>query len=277
MIRLNIALIVSLAIYIQLNIQLNAQQPLEWNAISDAVDKGNFESAQFLIVSMERAHGGAVYDQAAVQGEVDQVRNLPPGTAGLQEVLRRARQAAEQRNLPVRTLYLGLASGLLGRLSKQSDAKERLRRTEALLATDPSNEEFLHRSSIAAFDAGDLALASKRLDAIDRYLATLPEFASVSSQNRVLNMRGQIELAKGNTTAALSLLKRSGEYDSRIGPKMHLAKALLERGLFQPVLDYLVAIEKFQWSRNHAQEILLWQELLRQGKLPQFRPELMGR
>ena len=87
---------------------------------------------------------------------------------------------------------------------------------------------------------------------------------------------GRIALAAGNLEEAKHRLLKAGETPgspqlNSFGPKMDLAKALLERGETGVVLRYFELCAEF-WTTDRAMEKLArWTELAKAGEIPDFR------
>ncbi len=85
---------------------------------------------------------------------------------------------------------------------------------------------------------------------------------------------GKVALAEGDSQSAVRHLAASVEIPhdpsllSLSGPDMTLARALLEKGEKQAVLDFLAECEQFS-LRNHAEDLLQeWKEAIAEGRTP---------
>ena len=87
---------------------------------------------------------------------------------------------------------------------------------------------------------------------------------------------GRIALAEGNLEEAKNRLLKAGETPgspqlNSFGPKMDLAKALLERGETVVVLRYFELCSEF-WDHDRAvAKLAEWTELAKTGRIPDFR------
>ena len=89
---------------------------------------------------------------------------------------------------------------------------------------------------------------------------------------------GRIELRSNNIEGAKQHLLEAGrtpgspQLDS-FGPKMLLAKELLERGEKDVVLQYIELCSKF-WDTGDA-EMRIWKEVIKKGRIPDFKSHLL--
>ena len=89
---------------------------------------------------------------------------------------------------------------------------------------------------------------------------------------------GRLALSDGKTDEAKQCLIAAGKSPgspqmNSFGPNMTLAKALLEKGEKEVVLQYFTLCSKF-WKR-HSGKLKEWSELVKQGKMPYFGANLL--
>jgi tetratricopeptide (TPR) repeat protein len=136
----------------------------------------------------------------------------------------------------------------------------------------------LNRASKNALQAGNVQEA----EALANELASLaPKYASdwnygnaIQDSNQVL---GRIALSKGDVAAARKRLLASADSKgspvmNSFGPNMQLAKALLEKGERDVVLDYFQRCGKFWISGKDR--LAAWTASVKKGDIPEFGPNL---
>ena len=90
--------------------------------------------------------------------------------------------------------------------------------------------------------------------------------------------KGMVALKKGDTGKAVEFLLKSGEisgssgFNFGVGPNMSLAKALLEAGQKDAVIEFLGKCGKF-W-KNDQGRIAKWTAEIKDGKTPDFGSSL---
>lgn len=126
-----------------------------------------------------------------------------------------------------------------------------------------------------------LAKAALAADEIEKAVAYAQEGLAPGSEgqstfdcNMVL---GEVALRNGNVAEAAQYLIASGGSSGSpvlgtFGPNMSLAKALLEKGEVDVVLQFFDLCKAF-WT-DHSQVLDRWSETVRKGGIPNFGPNL---
>ena len=89
---------------------------------------------------------------------------------------------------------------------------------------------------------------------------------------------GRLALSEGKMDVAKQFLLAAGQSPgspqmNTFGPNMTLAKALLEKGEKDTVLEYFTLCSKF-WKMDFG-KLKEWSALVKQGKMPDFRANLL--
>lgn len=129
-------------------------------------------------------------------------------------------------------------------------------------------------AAAAAYHLGDFArageLAGLALKEADGATGAWWHGNAIHSAHTV---RGLLALDAGDVDAAVAALHAAGDTPgspqlNSFGPTMHLARALLERGRKDDVLAYLAQCRRF-W-RMGTLELGLWENMVREGRIPNF-------
>ena len=153
---------------------------------------------------------------------------------------------------------------------------------------DPQNARFLRLDARAAraFRRGDdskaAALASEALQLVDNYVDDWNYGNVIHDSHQIL---GLVSLRSGNMEQARAHLLAAGSTPgspqlASFGPKMILARALLEKGETQVVAEYLELVAKFwaaekdsesrEYYRRHKQLLQEWQADIAAGRIPKY-------
>jgi len=89
---------------------------------------------------------------------------------------------------------------------------------------------------------------------------------------------GRLALSEGKMDVAKQFLLAAGQSPgspqmNTFGPNMTLAKALLEKGEKDTVLEYFTLCSKF-WKMDHG-KLKEWSALVKQGAMPDFGANLL--
>jgi tetratricopeptide (TPR) repeat protein len=150
--------------------------------------------------------------------------------------------------------------------------------TEVAEATEAKTQDDLFYAlpgaAIAAFRLADF---DKAKAFAEQALALAPEYRSNWNYGNAIHFAhtvlGLLALESGDIDTAVSQLKQSGETPgspqlNSFGPTMQLAKALLRRDQFLPVLEYLMQCRIF-WEMGSTW-LDLWEAKVRAGVMPNF-------
>ena len=137
----------------------------------------------------------------------------------------------------------------------------------------------LNRAAKNALQAGKVqeaeALANELAHLAPKYTNDWNYGNAIQDANQVL---GRIALSKGDVAEAKKRLLASADIKgspqmNSFGPNMQLAKALLEKGERDVVLDYFQLCSKF-WKMG-ADRLAAWTASVKKGDIPKFGPNLM--
>jgi hypothetical protein len=156
-----------------------------------------------------------------------------------------------------------------------------LERAHALSPVDKGPSRVLLGMAEAAFESGDLrkarAYAEQLLEAASR--PRIP--GSAGNETHIGHLvLGRVALASGDLDAAKHHLLESARTTGSpvlvsFGPKMTLAKELLERGEREAVLSYLELCSGFWKMGNQTGLLPSWIEVVREGGTPGFLANLI--
>ncbi|MBU6277510.1 MAG: hypothetical protein KGQ61_12810 [Planctomycetes bacterium] len=149
-----------------------------------------------------------------------------------------------------------------------------------LTAANTESERFyaLVEASKKAFQGGEIekarTLATELAALAPKHREDWNHGNAVQAANQVL---GQIALSKGDLVEAKKRLLASADSDgspqmNSFGPNMRLAKALLEKGEKDVVLEYFERCAKF-WKTGAAQ-LATWKTAVEKGQIPDFGANL---
>ena len=136
----------------------------------------------------------------------------------------------------------------------------------------------LNRAAKNALQAGNVqeaeALANELARLAPKYTNDWNYGNAIQDANQVL---GRIALSKGDVAEAQKRLLASAESKgspqmNSFGPNMQLAKALLEKGEKDVVLDYFQRCGKF-WKMGEDR-LTAWTASVKKGEIPEFGPNL---
>jgi len=219
---------------------------------------------------------GLLIAQPKVQVKDDKDVSVTPGLNVLEPLLPQLREALLAGDIDLASsLATRLTEGLHRIRSASYRREASLERAEKLAFDHPAGRaNLLPWLAMAALEAGDDAKAEsyahEALDAVSS--SKQPDFDSdrIYYGNHVLGMmaihRNDVSLAKQYLIASA---KTPGTWMTRTrGPNTSLAKALLERGERDVVLQYLDLCKGF-WKENN-EPLEQWRTTLRGGGNPDF-------
>jgi tetratricopeptide (TPR) repeat protein len=163
--------------------------------------------------------------------------------------------------------------------TKKPTAEDTLDQLEDQLATaeGPERVYLLGKAARAALAAGE---SEKAGEYAAKALEGAADFPKDWNYGNVIHhgnlVLGQIALAKGDLDGAVKRLLQAGQTPGSpqldtFGPNMALAKALLEHGKTEPVLEYLELCRRF-WE--HPEKIDRWKRAIENGSVPDFGANL---
>jgi hypothetical protein len=250
-------------------------------SLSPEEDGGDYDRAKGLWLGHIERHP----DDTAILGNAAQffTRSDPPLSG---QLLRRAR-SLEPDN-PEWSDRLGHLYSLEG-IGQSPEARRdwaamslaELERAHALSPVNGWPSRVLPRMARAAFESGDhrkaRAYAEQLLEAASR--PRLPR--SMGDETHIGHLvLGRVALASGDLDAAKHHLLESARTTGSpvlgsFGPKMTLAKDLLERGEREAVLNYLELCTGFWKIGNQDGRLSKWIEAVREGGTPVFSAYLI--
>jgi len=144
------------------------------------------------------------------------------------------------------------------------------------LGTDQSRGYVLQYLAWAAWRAGDKAAAGRYAGIMVKDTST--DWNHDNNIHHGHTILGLVAIGRGDVKTARSELTLSGAVTGSpqlksVGPQMTLAKALLDRGDKEAVINYFAACEKF-WRMDWG-KLKKWTKMVRAGERPDFGGNLI--
>jgi hypothetical protein len=144
---------------------------------------------------------------------------------------------------------------------------------------DKKNFYQLTKSASKAFVAGEKEKAKEYAETLLKQAETFKDDWNYGNAIHVANIvLGHLALEAGDMAEAKRFLLEAGKTPgspqlNSFGPNMRLAKALLERGEKETVIEYFDLCDKF-WERRFSR-LAEWKAAVEKGEMPKFGANLL--